>query len=240
MIFVCHSLASCSLNDEKKQTKTAQSLSIKRIIGKDSVLSNDHQYYQDSVYIENKHLIKFLFKKYDIDTCIPLIYNKRYLGDSFKGFKNLGDINNDYKNDSVFVMPPLNMCEYDDGQSYYFTDTILPRIKSESNCCSHELFFKSADIDEDGICEVGFYYSSCTSRYKSLKLYRLKNKHWEQIATADFDVRTQNPDKIEFEGLVRKISKNKLIIRNFLDGEKFWDTVLIKDILSDQGSPQDN
>jgi hypothetical protein len=194
----------------------------------DSVLSNSYSYYGDSLFRGHKELLTFIIKKYYRDSCAPIIQSKKDLKDFFEGFKNLGDVNGDKKNDSIFILPPLNYCEDAEGQSYYFTDTSLPRLLSGSNCCHPCNFFKVPDIDEDGICEVGFYYSSCTSRYKSLEIYSLKNNQWQQIAASAFDILTQAPDKVRFEDLVRKISRNKFQIKNFDEGKKYWDTVELK------------
>jgi len=224
-------LSSCA---DRQKLKHQQSIlqdsseNLKLTTTKDSVFSNNYSFYGDTVFPGHKNIIKFLLTQYDKDTCVPMTYEKKNLIEGFEGYKELGDINNDRQNDSVFILQPLNWCEYDDGQSYYFTDTTLPRLKSGSYCCHPSNFFKAADIDEDGINEVGFFYSSCASRYKSLQLYRLKNKEWQQIATADFDILTQDPDKVKFEDLVRKISKNKFQIKNFIEGKKYWDTVLLK------------
>lgn len=82
--------------------------------------------------------------------------------------------------------------------------------------------------DEDGICEVGFFYSACSSRYKSLRFYRLKDKKWEKIGASEFDILTQEPTEVKFSNLVRKISRNRFIAKNFYDGRKYWDTIIIK------------
>lgn len=201
---------------------------VKFVASIDSILSNDHIFYGDSILDGHKELLAVLFKKYDKDTCVPLIYQKRNLKEGFEGIKDIGDINKDGRTDSIFILSPLNWCEYDDGQSYYFTDTSLPRITSESYCCHPSNFFKLQDFDEDGVCEVGFYHSSCASRYKSLRIVRLHNKQWEEIASSIFDILTQDPEKVKFENLVHKISKNKFRIKTFIDNKKYWYTILIK------------
>lgn len=223
-------LSSCADRQKVKQQSElpAPQVDLKLTTTKDSFFSNNYSFYGDTVFPGHKSLIKFFIDQYNKDPCVPMTYEKKNLIEGFEGYKELGDINNDGKKDSVFILEPLNWCEYDDGQSYYFTDTTLPRLKSGSYCCHPSNFFKVSDIDEDGISEVGFFYSSCTSRYKSLQVFQLKNKEWQQIATADFDILTQAPDKVKFEDLVRKIAKNKFQIKNFIEGEKYWDTVLLK------------
>ncbi len=216
--------SSCNETSENKLHIPAKQI-VQLTTSKDSVLSNDYSFFGDSLLSGYKELLFYLFKKYDKDSCIPQIYQKRSLREDFEGIKSIGDINNDGKTDSVFILNPLNRCEYDYGQSYYFTDTSLPRIISESYCCHSSNIFVAPDIDEDGIYEVGFYYSSCTGRYKALVLLRLKDKQWEQIATSTFDILTQDPEKIKFKGLVQKISKNQFSIKNFIDSKQYWDTI---------------
>jgi len=226
LILVSYSITSCN-EKQKNKVKSISPRLINLTTTNDSILSNDFSYYTDSIFHIQNELIKYLIKKYDNDSCLPLVYGRKNLKEEFEGFKQLGDINNDNKNDSVFVLDPLNWCEYDDGQSYYFTDTSLPRVVSGSYCSRPANFFKAPDIDEDGICEVGFFFSSCVSRYKSLRVYRLKNEQWEQIAIAEFDIMTQDPAKVELETLVQKISKNRFQIKNFFEGKRYWDTVLV-------------
>ncbi|WP_314511884.1 hypothetical protein [Xanthocytophaga agilis] len=204
----------------------SQPYSVKISPGIDSVLSTNHSFYGDSLFPEHANLIRFWIKQYHHNRCVPITYAKHMLRESFEGYKNLGDVNNDKKNDTIFILPPLDVCE--NGQSYYFTDTKLPRLETESVCCHPGNFFKGPDIDEDGICEVGFFYSSCASRYKSVHLFRLKDNQWEKIAASEFDLFTQNPSKVKFETLVRKLAKNKFQMRNFLDGNKYWETTLLQ------------
>ena len=60
-----------------------------------------------------------------------------------------------------------------------------------------------------------------------MRVYRLKNEQWEQIAIAEFDIMTQDPAKVQLETLVQKISKNRFQIKNFFEGKRYWDTVLV-------------
>lgn len=215
-------------NQEVKPSRYAEIESLRSSIPKESVLSTDIQFYGDSVFPGHKHLLAALISRYNVDTCLPIVEKRKELREEFEGYKVLGDLNNDKIIDSVFVLQPLNWCEYNDGDSYYLTDTALPRLVSGSECCHPANFFKAPDIDEDGICEVGYFYSSCASRYKSLRFFTLKNGQWKEIATSEFDILTQDPEKVKYEDLVQKIARNQFRIKNFYDHETYWDTVYLK------------
>jgi hypothetical protein len=88
---------------------------------------------------------------------------------------------------AVFVWPQLSWCDLE-GDAYYFTDTSLPRLETESGCCHPQSLFLVGDIDEDGIQEIGQYFSSCASRYKSLYVYSLKNNTWKEVGHSTFDL----------------------------------------------------
>jgi hypothetical protein len=228
-------LAACKDNSSKKPTDPAitalapMAHKAKQSIPEEgSVLANDDRWYGDSLFKGHSILLKQLFAKYIPDSCHPMVYKKQELRDGFEGFHNIGDVNKDGKADSVFVMDPLSTCDYNNEQSYYFTDPSLPRIISESSCSHPTNFFKAPDIDEDGICEVGYLFSSCASRYKSLRIYQLKNNQWHKIAVSEFDFLTQDPTGIVLARLVRKIRRNQFAVRNFYDGKKYWNTVILK------------
>jgi hypothetical protein len=123
-------------------------------------------------------------------------------------------------------MPMFNYC--DDGESYCFFDKTLPRLSTDSYCCQPGNLFVIDDIDEDGIREIGIYYSSCSGRYKSLRIYSLKQNNWKEIGTSDFDILTQDPTQVNFRNLVRKISKKKFKICNFIEGQTKWETITMK------------
>jgi len=216
-----------SCNEKSGEPKTPYDITAYSISA-DSVWSNDYQFYADSVLKISQELIQFLIVKYDNDTCFPQKFEKKNLKEAFEGFRNIGDINNDKEEDSVFVLPPLNWCEDDLGKSFYFTDTTIPRIPSGTYSCTPSFFFVIPDIDEDGINEVGFYFTSGTSRYKSIKLYKLVKGQWDSIASRVFDMLTADPKEVKFEDLVVKLSKNKFCIKNFMDGQTYWDTINLK------------
>ena len=169
-------------------------------------------------------LVKYL-DKYQSDTCGIIVYEKPALDSRFEGLKNIGDINHNKINDTVFVLPPFNYC--DDGYSYVFFDTTLPRLLTDSYCCHPDNLFSIGDIDENGISEICLFYSSCTSRFKSLIAYSLKGNQWQQIGRCTFDINVMTPAK---EKRVRKISKGKfemleIVIDNFEKrplGDKEW------------------
>ena len=170
------------------------------------------------------HLANYL-KKYQTDTCGVIAYSNKELKEGFEGFKNIGDINGDKIKDTVFVVPPFNFC--DDGYSYSFLDTALPRLFTDSYCCHPDNLFSIGDIDEDGTSEICIFYSSCVSRFKFLIAYSLKGGQWKQIGRCTFDINVMKPDK---EKRVRKISKGKfemldIVINNFEKkplGDRDW------------------
>ena len=166
-------------------------------------------------------------ERYHPDSCGYNFQDKKRLKEDFEGFKPLSDINGDGKNDTLFIVPPFSMCDYD-GRSYYFTDTSLPRLYTDTFCNWLKYFFVLPDIDEDGIKEIGFYYSSCASRYKSLCVYSLKNDKWDEIALAGFDIGTKDPEKIKFEDLVKKTGKNKFKVCEFMEGKTTWKSYTMK------------
>jgi len=165
-------------------------------------------------------------RKYHRDTCGTLTYKNSRLKEGFEGVKAIKSIYINKKADTVFVMPPFNYC--DEGESYCFYNNALPRLYTESNCCHPNNLFVLQDIDEDGIREIGIYYSSCTSRFKSLNIYSLKRGHWKEIASSTFDTFMKDPAKTRFSSLVRKISKGKFKICDFAEGQTKWETVVMK------------
>src|SRR5690606_20703942 len=106
------------------------------------------------------------------DSCKIKTYTIKELKENFEGIQIVKNIRNFRKPDTIFVMPPFNYCEQ--GESYCFFDKSLPRLTTDSYCCQPNNLFVVDDIDEDGVCEIGIYYSTCAGRYKSLKIYSLK------------------------------------------------------------------
>jgi len=61
-----------------------------------------------------------------------------------------------------------------------------------------------------------------------LRIFSLKQNFWDAIASSTFDINTQDPDKVKFSDLVRKVKKNQFEICNFEDGKTYWKTVTIR------------
>ncbi|HZY39317.1 MAG TPA: hypothetical protein VFE53_21820 [Mucilaginibacter sp.] len=174
----------------------------------------------------HRSVIQNYARKYQTDTCGILTYKDSSLKADFEGIKAIKSIFINKKADTVFVMPPFNYC--DDGESYCFYNKTLPRLYTGSYCCHPANFFVLPDIDEDGVREVGIYYSSCASRFKALIIYSLKAGRWKVIASSTFDIDMKDPDKTQFDTLVRKISKGKFKICDFADGKTEWNTVVMR------------
>jgi len=183
---------------------------IKRVISKDSVLSNDIQFINDSIL---KGKFKLDISKYEVEStkkeCYPIRLQKKMFDEFYnEGFNDLGDLNGNKKADSVFVLHALNHCE--EGDSYYFTDNSIPRIITDSNCCHPYNILNLGDIDEDGKSEIAEYYSSCASRYKAITIYSLKNNMWKEIKSFSFVLNDKYSIEMDFKKLFKKTSKNHL------------------------------
>ncbi len=135
-----------------------------KTINKDSLqnkLNHNLHFIADSLLNNKSFLLQKYIAKYPNDTCGIIAYEDSILKLNFDGVRNIGDINGDKILDSVFVVPPFNYC--DDGESYLFLDTLLPRLHTDSYCCHPNDIFSVGDIDEDGVSEIGEYHSSCVS-----------------------------------------------------------------------------
>lgn len=194
-----------SCKDYKDDGKNIQPSTSVSKINTDTLLrklNKNIQFLGDSLLTEKTAHLKQLFKAYQPDSCGTIAYENNTLREEFEGVKVIGDINGNEIADTVFVLPPFNYC--DDGESYYFFDTTLPRLYADSYCCHPDNLFSIGDIDEDGIEEVCIFYSSCVSRFKSLIAYTLKNNEWKQIGRCTFDIQFMKPHK---ENRVRKVGK---------------------------------
>lgn len=152
-------------------------------------------------------------RRYMGKNCDTIKYSK---GDyDFEGFVRIGDINHDGRLDSVCVLPPLAWCSFPgedkeiDGDSYYFSDTSIPRLHTPSRCCHPSSIFSVGDINEDGFDEIGEYQSSCASRYKLLKLHAMRNGQWANVGYVVYDLLYADTSK-SFSQYFRKISKGKV------------------------------
>jgi hypothetical protein len=219
-LYILILLYSCKVpNTDNTQTGTT---SITQNSYKDSLLNElnvNIRFISDSLLNKKVQLVADLINKYQQDSCVILTYKNSVLKESYEGIKVLGDINNDKIPDTVFVLPPFNFCE--EGESYYFSDTNLPRLFTESYCCHPENLFSIGDIDEDGIAEICIFHSSCVSRFKSLRAYTLKNNTWKEIGHVTFDINFMKPDK---EKRVKKTGKGKFEMLEIVDdpGTKEW------------------
>jgi hypothetical protein len=188
------------------------------------VKSTDFVFLSDSVLQGHKAILKYYFTKYGSDTICgyyPQFYEKKDLKEGFEGLHYIGNIKNNGIKDSVFVLQPISFCKREeeedfDGQAYYFTDTTLPRLQTDSYCCHPSSLFLVGDIDEDGVSEIGEYYSSCASHYKSLCVYSLKNKKWQQIGHCVYDLYYMDIGK-PYSYFVRKVSRNKFKMLEITD-----------------------
>lgn len=194
--------------------------SIKKFTTPDSVLSIDTDFINNTLFDRK---VKINLSQYlKENDCLPCRYAKKTLISENEGFHNIGDIDGDGKNDFVFVLFPLNWCE--EGQSYYFTNKNIPRLLTESNCCHPNSIFNVGDIDEDGICEIGQYYSSCASRFKALIVLTLKDDNWKEIGNCVFDLGYSRVES-DYKLFVQKTEKGKfrmLEITDLTDSVKYY------------------
>ncbi|MCX8533212.1 hypothetical protein [Chryseobacterium luquanense] len=236
-------LFSCNKEIENKKITTTSDVQekpptkkdIKISTFQDSIFSNDTQYINDSIL---KGKFKLDISKYELfnpkNNCYPIKLSKKTVHEFYnQGFNQLGDLNGDKKIDSVFVLHALSYCE--NGDSYYFTDNTIPRMQTESNCCHPESIFSIGDIDEDGGNEIGQYYSSCASAFKSINIWTLKNNKWKQIATFTFFFNNGKYEAFkDFHKLYKKTAKGKFKFLEISDmranGEAVmeWKTVIMK------------
>nr|WP_321227889.1 hypothetical protein [uncultured Psychroserpens sp.] len=131
----------------------------------------------------------------------------------YSKIKSLGDINKDGINDSILVIPELYITTdnaVEEGASIIFTDKKIPRIRVDSPCLETNYIFPVADIDNDGIIELGKYYSSCASRFKGLELISMNQEEWNIKGQVTFDIFYEEPKK---EKRIEKIELNKFRMR---------------------------
>ena len=224
---------SCQKKNTKKQSIDLIKID-RELTSKDSIFSNDINFINDSIL---KSKFKLDISKYEIlnkkNSCFPERISKKVIKEFYnEDFENLGDLNNDKKEDYVFYLPYLNSCEK--GDSYYFTDNSIPRIETESNCCHSKSIFSIGDIDEDGGNEIAQYYSSCASSFKRIYIWTLKNNKWKNVA--DFTFKLNDEYKIfeDFHKLHKKTAKGKFKFLEIYDinseGKllKKWKTIIMK------------
>lgn len=127
----------------------------------------------------------------------------------FEGIKDLGDLDGDGIREKVFILHAANRCE--EGQSYYFSNPLISRIYTTSNCCHLSSLITIGDINEDGKAEVAEYFSSCASRYKAITVYSLNDSlHWKEIVSFPFVLNDSLSIEKDFEKLFKKASRGQL------------------------------
>lgn len=168
----------------------------------DSVLSFDQKFINEKLL---NGIYEVDIKQYLKSDCYPIRRNKMNLIQAFEGFQNIGDIDNDGKDDFVFVLPSLNYCE--EGESYYFSNPKIERIYTESNCCHPYSILDIGDIDEDGANEIAQYFSGCASRYKKINIWTLRDNKWKLIDNVQFTLNDFYEPFRDFHKLYKKKSK---------------------------------
>lgn len=171
------------------------------------------------------NVLNYYLIKYNANYQDDSIIYSTFKNDTFEESSTLGDLNNDSKIEKVFLLPSISN---DDGMSFNFYDTIYPRLNTNSTCAHSNNIFLLDDLNEDGLNEIGLYYSACSSRYKSLQVFSLIKNEWKHLASSTFDIFTKEPNPKEFNKYIRKISKNKFQMLNFDDGETYWKNYSIK------------
>lgn len=73
------------------------------------------------------------------------------------------------------------------------------------------------DMDEDGVREVGTYFTSCASRFKTLIVYSLENDDWQEKGRSVFDIFYNHPDSTVFPNYIRKKDKGKFEMLEYTD-----------------------
>ena len=238
-------LISCTNKTKKNTPSVSNSTALKTkhndsLLPKDMVSSANYMFFADSLLHGHTEVLKYYFSKYLPDTCTHFHSDRSELVKNFEGIVFIGDINHNSIPDSVFVLEPITYCHFKEekefeGDAYYFTDTTLPRLQTGSECCHPQNIFLVGDIDEDGISEIGQFFSSCASHYKSLYVYSLKNKQWKQIGHSCFDLFYMDVKK-PFSYWVKKTGKNKFEMLQITDlttaskiGKKDWLKFTMKD-----------
>ena len=149
----------------------------------------------------NNSKIHYRIKESLKDTSIIVLtsYLKNEI-ENYNKLKSIGDINDDGVIDSILVIPELYIDKHgshDNGASIIFTDKNIPRIRVNVSCVDIDFFFPVDDIDEDGLTELGQYYTSCASRFKGLRLITLKDNKWKIKEQVIFDILFESPKKEE-------------------------------------------
>lgn len=224
------SFLAISYHRENKGAKHADELKLlQQHFTTDSVFSFDESFINNEI-LRGKSSVKL--SSYLKEDCYPISFKKPELVEEFKGYQNIGDIDNDGDDDSVFVLNPLNYCE--EGESYYFSNPNIERLYTESVCCHPENIFSIGDIDEDGRSEIGQYFSSCVSRYKRIYIWTLKNNTWKAVGDFTFTLNPKFQPIHDFDKLHKKKRKgvfqfleiSDVNLKNEIISE--WKTIIMK------------
>lgn len=138
----------------------------------------------------SSNLSDYVFLSHNPDSCNWMPLDSDAQNEKFEGIHRIDDLDGDGLIDSVFVIPPFTFC--DEGDSYYFTNPSIQALKTNSHCCHPQNIFNIGDVDEDGRAEIAQFYSSCSSRYKSVIFYTLnKDLKWERLVSYTFTLNTE-------------------------------------------------
>lgn len=106
--------------------------------------------------------------------------------------KQIGDVNGDGINETVEVASVFNQENAETDYYYHFNDQKISMLPT-TGCASIETIYDIEDIDQDGADEIAVYSSSCVSRYKSIRVYTLKNNRWIEEGRAIIDANRLEP-----------------------------------------------
>jgi len=196
------------------------------------ILLNDNiRYISDSLWKRDPALLDHYIRKYLPDSCCVIRFENEHLKKDYEGPGLPGDINGDHRPDTFYILKEFHLCA--EGQSYLFADTSLPRLTTTSFCCHPRNLFPIGDIDEDGIQEIGLYYSSCSSHYKSLYAYSIKKGGWKEVGHIIFDTYYMDPEK-PYQHFFRKTGKGQFEMLETTDlreenaGKPIWQKFTIR------------
>jgi hypothetical protein len=216
LLLTCCKEGPAATSVQDKGAGTEQPTAMRFAAKEEQVSALDLTFFSDSILHGQKPVLGYYFTKYGSRNCEALYYMKNQIKADFEGLYKVGVIRKG-RSASVFVLNPLTRCEPDSsGQAYYFTDTTLPRLLTESDCCHPNNIFAVGDIDEDGISEIGQYYSGCASRYKLLRVYSLRKNEWHEVGSCVYDLAYANADK-PYNSFVRKRRRNKFEMLEITD-----------------------
>lgn len=227
------SLSACGNRVKQKTMASTGSASLKDTIR--LLLHDNINFINDSLWKRDPALLEHFIWKYHPDTCCTIKFETTDLKRNYEGPGHPGDINGDHRPDTFYILRDFHLCS--EGQSYLFTDTTLPRLKTNSFCCHPRNLFSIGDIDEDGIDELGLFFSSCVSRYKSIYAYSLKKGNWKEVGHIAFDAFYMDAEQ-SYKSFVRKTGKGKFEMLETADlrkeniGKPVWQKFTVESVSS--------